>query len=603
VAAGEHADLGEREQAEHRELLRSAEHGPELPDPAALTPSCSRGIGTPCDGYRQPIAARNDILDLARDRLGFDALCPGQLEAIESVTDGRDTLCVMSTGAGKSAIYQLAGMLIDGPTVVVSPLISLQQDQMEAVEERAEGVAAATLNSTLSDRRRERLLANVERDAVEYVLLAPEQLANEDVLDRLRESGVSLFVVDEAHAVSQWGHDFRPDYLRVGTAIEQLGHPPVLALTATAAPPVREEILKLLGMREPHVVVKGFDRPNLRLSVERFHDADRKHAALVERVGELAAAARLPGIVYCATRRSAEELAVELRDAHDLRADAYHGGLGAKQREERQRAFVEAGELDVMVATIAFGMGVDKPDIRFVLHHDVSESVDAYYQEIGRAGRDGEPAEAVLFYRPQDLGLRRFFAAGGVEADEIAQVAETLARQRGAVRPTELGERLPLSDTKLASAVQHLVEAGFAEVDDAGAVRPARDGADPSAAVARATEIEQQRRAFDRSRVDMMRAYAETDGCRRAFLLGYFGEGYEPPCGGCDVCERKGDDVRVDGKVAPFAAGERVVHAEWGEGTVGQLAERQVTVTFDTVGYKTLAVELVLERGLLIKWS
>jgi ATP-dependent DNA helicase RecQ len=514
------------------------------------------------------------------------------------VLAGRDTLCVMSTGAGKSAIYQLAGMLIDGPTVVVSPLIALQQDQMGAVEERAEGVEAATLNSTLTERRREQLLDEVERDAVEFVLLAPEQLANEDVLARLRDSGVSLFVVDEAHAVSQWGHDFRPDYLRLGAAIEALGHPPVLALTATAAPPVRDEIVRLLGMRDAHVVVKGFDRPNLRLSVERFHDAERKHAALIERVGEQASAGRLPGIVYCATRRSAERLAEELCE-RGVRAAAYHGGLGAKRREERQRAFVETGELAVMVATIAFGMGVDKPDVRFVAHHDVSESVDAYYQEVGRAGRDGAPAEAVLFYRPQDLGLRRFFTAGGVEADEIAQVARALARRRSGVRPRELVERLPLSDTKLASAVRHLVDAGFAEVDDDGAVRAARTGPEPREAVARAAEIEQQRRAFDRSRVEMMRAYAETDGCRRAFVLGYFGEAYEPPCGACDVCEAKGANARVENGSAPFAPGERVVHAEWGEGTVGQVLAGQLTVTFDSVGYKTLDLGLVLERGLL----
>jgi len=504
----------------------------------------------------------------------------------------------MSTGAGKSAIYQLAGMLIDGPTVVVSPLIALQQDQMEAVEDRADGVEAATLNSTLSDRRREELLQDVERNDVEYVLLAPEQLANEDVLARLRDSGVSLFVVDEAHAVSQWGHDFRPDYLRVGPAIEALGHPPVLALTATAAPPVRDEILELLGMRDPDVVVKGFDRPNLHLSVERFHHAGRKHAALLERVAELAAARRLPGIVYCATRRGAERLANELQE-NGLRAAAYHGGLSNKRREQRQRAFVATGEVDVMVATIAFGMGVDTPDIRFVLHHDVSESVDAYYQEIGRAGRDGEPAEAILFYRPQDLGLRRFFASGGVAGDEIRQVAEALARRRRAVRPAELVERLPLTDGKLASAVQHLVEAGFAVIEDDGAVRRRRGATDAADAVERAVAAEEHRQAFDRSRVEMMRAYAETDGCRRAFVLGYFGEDYEPPCGSCDVCERKDEAVRVDGEAAPFAAGDRVVHAEWGEGTVAQLADGQVTVTFDTVGYKTLALDLVRERGLL----
>jgi ATP-dependent DNA helicase RecQ len=541
---------------------------------------------------------RAKVLRVARERLGFDELRPGQLESIESVLDGRDTLCVMSTGSGKSAIYQLAGMLIDGPTVVISPLIALQRDQMDAVDARTDGFEAATLNSTLSERRRGELLDDVEDEEIEFVLLAPEQLANEEVLDRLRSSGVSLFVVDEAHCVSQWGHDFRPDYLRVGPAIEALGHPPVLALTATAAPPVRDEILELLGMRRPNVVVRGFDRPNLRLEVQRFHDASKKHGALVEHVVDAAGAGRTPGIVYCATKRAAEELAAELRDL-GVRADVYHGGLSAKKRERRQQAFMESDGIDVMVATIAFGMGIDKPDIRFVFHHDVSDSVDSYYQEIGRAGRDGEPAEAVLFYRQQDLGLRRFFASGGVKGDEILQVARALRERRGSVRPIELAEDLPLSDTKIATTVQHLVDAGFAAVDDGGGVRALRDGVDLREAVERAAEAEEHRQAFDRSRVEMMRSYAESDGCRRAFLLGYFGERYDPPCGNCDVCDEKGDAVRVNQSAGPFRVGDRITHRSWGAGTVGQIEEDQITVTFDSVGYKTLNLDLVLERGLL----
>jgi ATP-dependent DNA helicase RecQ len=541
---------------------------------------------------------RAKVLRVARERLGFDELRPGQLESIESVLDGRDTLCVMSTGSGKSAIYQLAGMLIDGPTVVISPLIALQRDQMDAVDARTDGFEAATLNSTLSERRRGELLDDVEDEEIEFVLLAPEQLANEEVLDRLRSSGVSLFVVDEAHCVSQWGHDFRPDYLRVGPAIEALGHPPVLALTATAAPPVRDEILELLGMRRPNVVVRGFDRPNLRLEVQRFHDASKKHGALVEHVVDAAGAGRTPGIVYCATKRAAEELAAELRDL-GVRADVYHGGVSAKKRERRQQAFMESDGIDVMVATIAFGMGIDKPDIRFVFHHDVSDSVDSYYQEIGRAGRDGEPAEAVLFYRQQDLGLRRFFASGGVKGDEILQVARALRERRGSVRPIELAEDLPLSDTKIATTVQHLVDAGFAAVDDGGGVRALRDGVDLREAVERAAEAEEHRQAFDRSRVEMMRSYAESDGCRRAFLLGYFGERYEPPCGNCDVCDEKGDAVRVNQSAGPFRVGDRITHRSWGAGTVGQIEEDQITVTFDSVGYKTLNLDLVLERGLL----
>lgn len=538
------------------------------------------------------------IRKLAKERLGFETLRPGQLEAIRSVVAGRDTLAVMSTGSGKSAIYQLAGLLTDGPTVVISPLIALQQDQMEAMEDKGGDAEAATLNSTLSEGEREELLEEVEQDEVEYVLLAPEQLANDEVLETLRDAGVELFVIDEAHCVSQWGHDFRPDYLRVGPAIDALGHPTILALTATAAPPVRAEIVDVLGMREPEVIVRGFDRPNIRLEVDRHFEAPRKRRALLDRVE---AAAPGPGIVYCATKRGAEEVAGELRE-RGVRAEHYHGGLTPKKREERQERFMEDdGDIDVMVATIAFGMGIDKADIRFVFHHDISESIDSYYQEIGRAGRDGEPAEAVLFYREQDLGLRKFFAAGRVKDDELQQVAQRLLDHDDPVRPAEIVEEVAISDTKLATAVQHLEDAGFAEQRDDGSIEAVGGGADLEEAVAHAGEAEEHRQAFDRSRVEMMRAYAETDGCRRAFVLGYFGEAFEPPCGNCDVCETRGEAVRQDAEAGPFAVGDRVTHGTWGAGTVGQIEDGQLNVVFDSVGYKTLGIELVVERGLLEK--
>src|SRR5215210_7711220 len=465
--------------------------------------------------------------------MGFDALRPGQREAIESVLAGRDTLAVMSTGSGKSAIYQIAGLLIPGSTVIVSPLIALQRDQVGALRERATG-GAAQLNSSIGRAEREEALAELAEDALEFLFLAPEQLGNPDVPTELAVARPSLLVVDEAHCISEWGHDFRPDYLRLGAAVEALGRPTVLALTATAAPPVRDEICARLGLRDPNVVVRGFDRPNLHLEVDAFHGDEggrRRDRALLEQVAE----APVPGIVYVATRRHAEELAAALRE-RGVRARHYHGGMPAAPRHEVQEAFMD-DELDAVVATTAFGMGVDKPNVRWVFHAEPADSLDAYFQEIGRGGRDGEPACARLFYRPEDVGLRRFFAGSGqVGIDELEQVVEAVGEADDPVGPSELLEATELSESKLTTAISRLEDAGAVEVLPDGEVAEAEGAPAPEAAVTAALEAEEQRRAFDRSRVDMMRAYAETDGCRRAFVLSYFGEPFEAPCGNCDNC-------------------------------------------------------------------
>jgi ATP-dependent DNA helicase RecQ len=378
------------------------------------------------------------------------------------------------------------------------------------------------------------------------------------------------------------------------SAIEALGRPPVLALTATAAPPVRDEIVERLGLRDAVVIIRGFDRPNLRFSVERFHGeqgAERKRRALEERI----AASPPPGIVYAATRREAEELAAALCDA-SLRAASYHAGMKASERDEVQERFMD-GDLDIVVATTAFGMGIDKADVRWVYHAQVAESLDAYYQEVGRAGRDGEPAEIVLFYRSEDVGLRRFFAGGHVEVDELAQVLDFVRRAGGPVDPASLQEATDLSQTKVASALARLEDAGAVRVQTDGDVAAVRDAPPAAEAVRAAAEAEEMRRSFDRSRVDMMRAYAETDDCRRAFLLSYFGEPFEPPCGRCDNCEA--GRVSAPPEDVPFAVGARVAHEAWGEGVVQRYDDDAMVVLFDEAGYKTLALEVVRSRHLL----
>src|SRR5215203_6083249 len=527
----------------------------------------------------------------AQELLGYEQLRPGQEEAITAVLRGSDTLAVMPTGSGKSAIYQIAGALIPGATIVVSPLIALQRDQVEAIAGMDAG-RAALVNSALPASERTEALDEFAEGAAEFLFLAPEQFANEETFARVQASKPSLFVVDEAHCISEWGHDFRPEYLRLGAVIEALGRPRVLALTATASQPVRQEIVERLGMREPRIVVRGFDRPNIRLAVEGFADEEDKRQALIARVVD----APKPGIIYAATRKHTEELAVALV-AQGVNAVAYHAGMAAGERARVQEAFM-SDAADVIVATTAFGMGVDKLNVRFVYHLDVSESVDAYYQEIGRAGRDGDPAEAILFYRPEDLNLRRFLAGSGrVDADQMARVAEAVQDAAGPLRVDEIGDEADLSQTKVMIALNRLEEVGAVDMLPSGTVVATANG-DVADAAEEAAEAQENLRKFARSRIEMMRGYADMNGCRREYILNYFGEVYTPPCDNCDNCLAGLSGVNPPSTL-PFPINGKVMHKVWGSGLVMRYAGDTMVVLFDCVGYRTLAVDLVMREGLL----
>ena len=474
-----------------------------------------------------------DIAQAARKLLRFPTLRRGQEDSIRALIEGRDALLVQPTGWGKSAVYQIAGALREGSTLVVSPLIALEQDQADAIE-AGRVDETAVVNSTLSSSEMRAALERIQEGKVEYIFLAPEQLGSEETIERLRSANVSLIAIDEAHCISQWDHDFRPDYLGLANVIEALGHPPVLAMTATASNEVRQEIIERLDLRNPKVIVHGFDRPNVSLRVDTFSSRNEKHESVLRRVEF----ADKPGIVYVATHRNAESIAADLQ-ACGVDAVFYHGGLKPKQREEIQNRFMN-GDVPVIVATNAFGMGVDKPDIRFVYHADVSESLDGYYQEIGRAGRDGQPAEAVLFYRPQDINAQQYKTGGGnVDAQALEVVANALAGKRKPTSRDDLAKETALSGRKLSNIVHKLEEVGAAHQLESGKIQLVRGRTINDIAEAAASQQQIQKDVRKR-RLESMQGYAECRTCRREYLLRYFGDNYSGPCGNCDCCERAG---------------------------------------------------------------
>ena len=529
---------------------------------------------------------------VARQLFGWPSLRPGQFKPMRAVLRRKDALVVLPTGAGKSAIYQIPAVLLPGPTVVISPLLALQQDQIAALNERDDPkVRAVRVSSAETPHQQREAIREIREGRAEFLFITPEQLSDPDRLAEVRALKPGLVAVDEAHCISAWGHDFRPDYLALGHLIKGIGRPPVLALTATASPPVRDDIIERLHLRKPEIHVSGLDRRNLFLEVAYCPDEDYRWRNLTALLDQ----AQRPGIVYVATRRAAEEFAERLTAA-GYRAAFYHGGMPAGAREQRHEDFT-ADKIDIMVATSAFGMGIDKANIRWVAHVALPDSPDSYFQEIGRAGRDGEPARALLLWRAEDEGIQRFFTGGTPDLVEIRDLAAAL--RSGPQTRTALKDRTGLGPRKLGAMLGLLEQVGAARAGDRNKWTVPVFAPLPAAAAEAAIAEHERRQVIQRSRTDMMRGFAETRACRTQTLLTYFGEEMTRRCGHCDNCVEGTAEDPVPESDELFPVHSHVRHTEWGKGMVMGYEEDRMTVLFDEVGYKTLSVPVVSAQNLL----
>jgi ATP-dependent DNA helicase RecQ len=470
-----------------------------------------------------------------RRTFGFRALREGQEEVIRSILAGRDTLAIMPTGAGKSLCYQLPGTELPGTTVIVSPLLSLMKDQVDKLQEL--GINAAQVNSTLNAAEETLVLEEIRKEQRDFVFVTPERLAQPEFLATLKTNLIDVFVVDEAHCISQWGHDFRPAYLHLRAAIEALGNPRVLALTATATPAVVDDIRHQLGREEMEVIDIGVYREALRLEVIPSPTEAAKREALIRLIGETPGT----GIVYVSTIKDCEEITEYLRSV-GVDAARYNGRLGARERKKNQERFM-AGELRVIVATNAFGMGIDKPDIRFVIHYNLPGSLESYYQEAGRAGRDGEPARCVLLYQPEDRNTQIFFLNGRYpKRDHFLAVHQALLKLKADRHEVAAGEVQKRSGGVVLAKVRVVLAAmkdlGVVEESSPGEYRLLRGDHAAEELDAMADGYE-KRAEGDRDRLRRMVLYAQTALCRWKAILDYFGEELDGDhCGHCDNCSK-----------------------------------------------------------------
>jgi ATP-dependent DNA helicase RecQ len=536
------------------------------------------------------------------DVFGLEEFRAGQAEVIRSVLEGQNTLAIMPTGAGKSLCYQLPALHLPGTTIIISPLISLMKDQVDKLE--GAGLDAAQLNSALTVSEHQENLSQIEEDRSEFVFTTPERFTDQEFLKSLRGKQVDFIVIDEAHCISEWGHDFRPAYLSLGAAIKTLGGPPVLALTATATPEVTEDIEKQLDLGRLRVINTGIHRQNLCYEVLRVTNEAEKREHILRLLREIEGT----GIIYAATVKTVEAL-YEWLKTFEFKIAKYHGRLRASERKETQERFMD-GELKAIIATNAFGMGIDKPDIRFVVHYQMPGSLEAYYQESGRAGRDGLQARCILLYQLNDRRTQQFFLGGKhPKFDEILAVYNALEALRADENPATL-ERVQEEAHMVAKTKVRVILSLLKELKLARELRGSRFRllrrdiqTDELEELARRSE---EKSAKDREKLERMMLFGQSAQCRWRLLHDYFGEQmWAEQCGNCDNClhpleeqlglasqtEKPVESAPPQTQAADEMVAERIVEAElskgdkvelpqFGVGRVKEVEDDKITVVF-----------------------
>jgi ATP-dependent DNA helicase RecQ len=540
-----------------------------------------------------PAAVRRSL----RETFGITRLHDGQQEVIARVLAGQDTLAIMPTGAGKSLCYQLPALHLPGTTVVVSPLISLMKDQADKLDKA--GVAVEQLNSALRKREQDASMQRIAGAEAAIVFTTPERLTDVAFIDTLRGQRISLLVVDEAHCISQWGHDFRPAYLEIANALQALDEPPVLALTATAIADVIEDIRQQLGRPRMHVVNTGIYRPNLRFQVAQSTRKEQKLDQLREALGR----SRGCGIVYTATVKACEEVHDRLLAAGES-VTRYHGKLPATERHANQDRFM-AGKARVMVATNAFGMGIDKADVRFVIHYQMPGNLESYYQEAGRAGRDGQPADCVLLFFRKDKQVQQFFLAKRYpSADDLQAVHAVLSAAGVPLKQEAIAGTLNgITENRISVALNLLHDGGIAAMNRSRAWSLKAGGDASLERLQKLAAAYEEKADRDQEALERMVFYAQTGFCRWRVLLEYFDEPMVEGerCGHCDNCLRppvepaKVAEIVVPAveTASPFKAGDDVRVPRYGDGRVEQVAGEEVTVAFPDGSKRAFVAEYV----------